>query len=467
MKQKRQKTSSRKIVESSSFRDPAGFVFRNSKGKLLRQINLEGLPDFSIAQETGLYEELINKKLLISHKITKKNADTLIIEPYEISSISYPFEWAFSMLKDAALTTLEIQEIALSKGLTLKDASAYNIQFLHGKPIFIDTLSFKKYVTDTPWIAYGQFCRHFLAPLVLMANIDARLSKLQAEYIDGIPLDLTARLLPKRAFIKPSIFMHLLLQARAQTKKAKVHKKNESKLSKHNQLAMIDNLKRSIRAMKLKDSQTEWQDYYNNTNYSSTAADSKSKQIKKFAKKIPNIKLVIDFGGNNGQYGRLFSNDNIETICTDIDSYAVESNYLNVKKNNEKSMLPLVVDLTSPTGVLGWANEERLALDKRFRTDLSLALALIHHLAISNNLPFPMIAEYFSRFSRYLIIEFVPKSDSQVKKLLSTREDIFTNYDEKNFEQDFARYYSLMDKVKIEGTKRTLYLFRKIENAQK
>src|SRR6056300_868464 len=182
---------------NASFRDPAGFIFRDENGTILRQVNQDGKSDYDTLMDSGLYEVLSNKGFLISHEeVENKNSEAYkTIKPDLLPFISYPYEWTFSQLKDAALLTLYTQKAAIAKDVCLKDASAYNVQFVNGKPVFIDTLSFEKYVEGEPWVAYKQFCQHFLAPLALAAYKDVRCLQLLKNYIDGIPLDLASSLL--------------------------------------------------------------------------------------------------------------------------------------------------------------------------------------------------------------------------------------------------------------------------------
>jgi len=451
-----------KLVKGS-FRDPAGYMYRDAKGVLLRRITPLGMADFEAVQASGLYEELTDAGLLVSHRMAGKPGKAgAVLQPEEIAIISYPFEWSFSMLKDAALATLEIQRRALARNISLKDASAYNIQFAGGKPVLIDTLSFEPYEAGKPWVAYGQFCRHFLAPLTLMAHVDIRLSQLLREYIDGVPLDLAAKLLPRRARLRPNLFMHIVMHAKAQDSKGGQHKSTGSSVAKRNLLAIIDSLERTVRGLSPKASRTEWADYYRgNTNYSDAAAKKKRALVKKFAAEIPDLKIAIDLGGNDGNYSRVFSERGALTVCADIDPFAVEANYRRVRDAKETHLLPLLVDLTNPGGALGWANEERTPIDTRARADAVMALALIHHLAISNNVPLGMIAEYFGRFAPFLIVEFVPKQDSQVQKLLATRKDVFPDYTETGFEQAFGEHFEMVKRGPIAGSERSLYLFKR------
>jgi len=286
----------------ASFRDPAGFVFKNIKGEILRQINFSGQSDFSLLTESGLYSKLVEKGLLISHQdlALSKAATTsavAVIKPQLIPFISYPFEWSFSQLQDAALLTLRIQRLALKHGMSLKDASAYNIQFHNGQPIFIDTLSFEKYEPGKPWRAYQQFCQHFLAPLALMTYTDMSLSQLLRVHLDGIPLELTKKLLPRTAKLKAGLAMHIVLHGRAQKAKAGDHKTAQPNIKQSNLEAIIHSLEHSVQKLKARKSVTEWGDYYDKTNYSVSASDQKAKAIFRLIHQR-NARTVFDLGGS-------------------------------------------------------------------------------------------------------------------------------------------------------------------------
>ena len=241
--------------------------------------------------------------------------------------ISYPYEWSFSQLKDAALLTLKIQKIALEHGMSLKDASAYNIQFVKGKPLLIDTLSFEKYAEGRPWVAYRQFCQHFLAPLALMARRDVRLNQLSRIFLDGIPLDLASRLLPVGTRFKFSLLSHIHLHARSQKHyQDKPVKTSERKLSRFSFLALIDSLESAVASLRWQPRGTEWAEYYDHTNYSDSAIDFKLKCVDDFLKAL-NPRHVWDIGANTGLFSRLASARHIPTVSLDIDPAAVEKNY--------------------------------------------------------------------------------------------------------------------------------------------
>ncbi len=453
-------TTTRKII-AGSFRDPSGFLFYQ-ENVLYRQVNTAYRENYDLLIESGLYQALIDSKLLVSHieeKTDATYADCVykILKPEIVPFISYPYEWCFSQLKDAALTTLKIQKIALDFGMSLKDSSVYNIQFLKGRPIFIDTLSFEKYQEGSPWVAYKQFCQHFLAPLALMSFSDVRLNQLLKVFIDGVPLDLASSLLPAKTKLNFSLLSHIHLHAKSQKKyESKTVNSSQKKFSRFAFLAMIDNLQGGIGKLKWKPHGTEWGDYYQNTNYSTESFKVKEKLVEEFAESL-NPRSAWDIGANTGVFSRVLSRKGIPVVSFDIDPAAVELNYLTVSKNNEINILPQLLDLTNPSPGIGWGNEERSSLIERGPVDLVLALALIHHMAISNNLPLAKVAEFFSRICRTLVIEFVPKNDSQVERLLKTREDVFDEYDEGHFESAFSQYFEIRMASKIKLSERTLY----------
>ena len=448
----------------SSFRDPSGFLFRDD-GKLYRQVNNIYSNDYDLLYNSGLYKELVDKKLLIPHKEvemkTREDDCYKVIIPEYIQFISYPYEWSFGQLKDAALLTLEIQKIAIKFGMSLKDATSYNIQFHNGAPVFIDTLSFEKYNEGEPWCAYKQFCQHFLSPLSLMSYSDVRLNQLLKNNIDGIPLDLTSRLLPWKSKLNISILSHIHLHAKAQKKyESKATKGKSRKLSKFSLLAIIDSLEQVILKLKWRPAGSEWGDYYNDTNYSDESFQKKMQVISELLDRTE-TNFLWDIGANNGIISRIASQKGINTVCFDIDPDAIEYNYLKVKKDKEKKVLPLILDLTNPSPNIGWHNNERESIFNRTLPDTVFAMAIIHHIAISNNIPLYKIAYFFAQITKNLIIEFVPKEDSQVQRLLSTREDVFPNYTSAEFEKEFQVYFNLLQSAPIENTARTMYLFNR------
>lgn len=449
----------------ASFRDRSGFLFQR-EGKLLRQVNLAYRDDYALLTDSGLYDELAGQGLLVAHReVPDAPADPAtafkVLEPERIPFVSYPYEWCFGQLKRAALCTLEIQRRSLARGLSLKDASAYNVQFRGARPVFIDSLSFERLVEDRPWTAYRQFCQHFLAPLALMAQVDVRLSQLLRVHVDGLPLDLAARLLPFRSRLRPGLALHIHLHAGAQRRYANTRTapaRGRMALAAH--IGLVENLQAAIRNLRWQPRGTAWQAYYAETNYTLPGMESKRALIEKFLQEI-RPRTVWDLGSNTGAFSRLASRQGSYTLSIDSDPGAVELNDRAAVDETDDNLLPLLIDLTNPSPALGWQNEERMSLRERGPADAILALALIHHLAIGNNVPLPDIAAWLSRLTRWLILEFVPKGDSQVQRLLSFRADIFDEYDEAGLERAFAGAFRIVARQPIHDSSRSLYLMER------
>lgn len=452
---------------SSSFRDPSGFVFED-KGVVYRQINKAYREDYELLTASGLYDLLVSQGMLIRHSdaiaipACEPERAFKIIKPERIPFISYPYEWSFSQLKDAALLTLKILKTALEKGMILKDASAYNIQFINCRPVMIDTLSFTKYNEGEPWAGYGQFCRHFLAPLSLMALKDIRLARLFTDFIDGVPLDLASKLLPFSSRFNPGLLIHIHSHAKSEAVHSEGFKERQIKVSKFNLLGIIDMLESAVSGLKWKPAGTQWADYYDRTNYTKEAFEHKLKIVREIAAENCRENGVIwDLGANTGVFSRAVSENAAQVLSFDIDPAAVEVNYLKEKEGETGRILPLVLDLTNPSPCIGWANAERREIRERGKPDLVLALALIHHLVIGNNTPFNRVAEYLHSLGGNLILEFVPREDSQTQKLLFGRKNLFTDYDIENMKNSFSRFYNVDREQSVLGTKRNILFMKR------
>lgn len=455
----------------ASFRDPAGFIFTRG-GELYRQVNHAGRAGYDGLMTSGLYDSLVKAGDLIGHEevdpsISPDDRAAVVLRPVRVGFISYPYEWCFSQLKAAALLTLRLQKAAVQHGLSLRDATAYNVAFEAGRPVWIDTLSFERLIPGRPWVAYRQFCQFFLAPLAVMSHVDARLLQLLRSHIDGLPLDLVSRLLPASTRLRPGILMHIHLQAAAERRmgaRAPRQKNGASHgISPRGFAGLLDSLERTVTALAWRSPRTTWSDYYEETNYT-TEAFSHKRQIVSDAIDRTAPRTIWDLGANDGTFSRIGSDRGIPTVAWDVDPVAVEKNYRRVVEQGERYLLPLLLDLTNPSPPSGWAHEERESFADRGPADLVLALALVHHLAIAHNLPLPRIAEFFARIARRLVIEFVPKEDSQLRRMLATREDVFADYNRVAFETAFAPWFSIDHVCPVRDAQRIVYVMTKRES---
>ena len=452
----------------SSFRDPGGFVYTR-QGVLYRQVNRVFQDRFEAFLGSGLYEELVRQRLMVPHESVSLDLAATpdavaVLEPERVPFVSYPYEWSFGQLRDAALLTLELQERALVRGFTLRDASAYNVQFHGGRPVMIDTLSFEPRAEGAPWAAYGQFCEHFLVPLALMSRVDIRLGALQRVHLDGVPIELGSRLLGFSAWFSPSLLFNVKLLAAAQRRyadrdmgRARVRPVGAPAL-----LELVRGLRSAVEGLSWNPAGTEWAEYVSETNYTAEATGAKRERVIELLRGL-GATTVWDLGANTGEYSRAARTVVPGVVAFDVDPAAVERNYRRVRAEGETGILPLLLDLTNPSPAQGWAHRERHSLEQRGPADALLALALVHHLAIGHNLPLGRVAGFLARLGRHLVIEFVPKSDSQVQRLLRNRPDIFPDYTIEGFEAAFRRWFAIEQRHPIPGSERTLYRMRALE----
>lgn len=447
---------------SSSYRDPSGFLFYHND-ILYRQVNQSFKEDFDQFISGGLYQHLVDKKTLIPHKTINENLTGTkewyqTLQPEPISFISYPYEWCFDMWKDAALLTLEIAKEAMDFGMMLKDASAYNVQLHNGKMIFIDTLSFEKYDDAKPWIAYRQFCEHFLAPLALMNFLKTPLSNLFVAYADGIPLSLAKKMLPFKSKWNLHSYLHLHVQA-SMTEGKKQLNTPATAFSRKKLLNILNSLESAIKSYSLNQPSGVWSDYYKEASQREDYLVQKKEIIKNWISKLE-IKTAIDFGANEGEFSQLLAERNIYTIAADFDHYSINKLYNYTKKAANNNIHPLVIDIANPSPAIGANNEERASFLNRTNTDVVLALALIHHLCIGKNIPFEDVIKTFQSLGQTLIIEFVPKEDEKVQFMLHQKKDIYQWYTQDAFLNAFSQKYKIAESKEVGTSKRVLYLMQ-------
>jgi hypothetical protein len=450
------------IIHPASFKDPAGFVFRHN-GNIYRQVNKSYADNYQLLIQSGLYDQLVQKKWLIPHTAINENitgTDNLYLTllPEQLPFISYPYEWSFDMLKDAALLTLKINRAAIEKGLILKDATPFNIQFHKGKPVFIDTLSFEKYDETKPWIAYRQFCEGFLFPLYLNYYTKLDAARLLSLYPDGIPAETVTQLLPFRSRFNIGVWLHVYLQRNVQQKQAG-NKQASVSFTKNKLLLLLNGLTESIKKLSL-DTTTTWSNYYTETILSKDYLQAKEKVFREYIEAI-SFNSALDLGANDGYFSRIAAEKASDVIATDFDSNCINNLYKEIKVNKTGNILPLIIDISNPSPGIGFNNKERNSFIERGKYDLVLGLALIHHLVFGKNIPLTMLPEFFAQLTdKYLIIEFVPFEDEKVKLLLQNKEQYYEDYTADIFEKLFSKYFNIVRKEAIGNTSRILYLMR-------
>ena len=300
----------------ASFRDSAGFVFR-ANGVYYRQVNQSYAADYDLLMGSGLYKTLTEKKLLLPHTENTENFTGYplwykTLHPQQLSFISYAYEWCFDQLKDAALLTLRIMKLAVEHGMILKDATPFNIQFIKGRPVFIDTLSFEKYDTTKPWIAYRQFCECFLFPLYLEHYLKTGIQKILSNYLDGIPVGVTAKLLPVKSGFNMGVWLHVYLQNNIKKDK---EAGRQASFDKRKLGHLVDHLESIVKGLSVKESApSTWSNYYRETILSQDYLKEKEALFRSFIDGL-DFSTALDAGANDGYFSRILARKNAAVIA--------------------------------------------------------------------------------------------------------------------------------------------------------
>jgi hypothetical protein len=449
----------------SSYRDPSGFIFKKND-ILYRQVNPIFFKEYAAVKDSGIYQELFDKTWLIPHEEIISSQDKIILKPQQIPFITYPYEWSFTQYKHAAQLTLRLQLYLLEHGFTLKDASAFNITFHNGKAIFIDSLSIEQYQDNEPWRALEQFNTHFFSVLLLSARYGSRYLKSLSHQINGVDLQDVSKLLSWKSRFHPVIGPHIHLLAKTNKTSSDQRSLTASpRLSKNAQIKMLKVLEMHISKMELKES-TEWSAYYQQTNYDIDAFNFKKEWISRATQEI-DISKVLDAGGNDGTFSNVLPASVKKVIVSDIDQAAIDQCYKNQLKSQDDRSIPMVIDLMQPSPAIGFENKERDSFINRvkiFEVDMTMALALIHHLTLTGNVPFEMSAAFFASLSPYLLIEFPDKQDSWVQYILESKRDarhLFEEYGISAFAKAYQQQFDIIKQTQIPGTHRTLFLMQR------
>ncbi len=460
-------------ADPGSFRDPASGVLLGHN-QVYRFFTSGHVADFEALVETGLLDSLVGSGAVIETKpLDIEEAPEpyraapevgLVVEHPRIPFISYVYEWPFEMLRAAAIRSLEILQLALEKDLILKDATPYNVQFMGTNPLLIDVGSFERYQEGMPWIGYSQFCRTFLNPLLLQSITGIPFQMWMRSSLDGIdPVHLN-RLLPLRHKLRKNVFIDVVLQAwlsrRFSSRSSKSPSLRERSIPKGVITGLVNRLKKSVAGLKRRGKvHSPWLDYEEHCHYEPEALQEKDRFVEEaLARAKP--EMVWDLGCNVGRYSIMAARYASFVVAMDSDEAAVGALYEWIR-DQHTNILPLTVDLMNPSPSQGWAQEERRGLDERGAAQFALCLALVHHLAISGNVPLQRIVEWLSTVAEAGVVEFVPKSDPMVQALLRTRHDISSGYTEAAFEEALRQHFRITDVARLSKSERVLYLFRR------
>jgi len=458
------------VIEPGSFRDRHNVVFYSSD-MVCRGLSQQAQANWEALHSKPFFDKFVKLGNLVQTESldpTTTNIAPHLKEDWHsflkhkpISFISYPYEWSFGMLKDAALLQLDLLLAALEEDMILKDATPYNIQWEGSCPIFIDIPSFEQLNPGEPWAGYRQFCQLYLYPLFLLAYKNISHIPWLRGSLEGIEPGQINNLMSLRDLLRPGVFLHVYLHSKAQVKFSNTSRnvKNDFKNSGFNKnsiMANVRHLKTIIENLNWNISKTEWSHYTTNHSYTDSDLESKKQFVHKASEK-QRWKLSWDLGCNTGEFSRVISENSNYVVAMDADHLAIEYFYQNLKKENKNFILPLINNIADPSPNLGWMNLERKTLLNRGKPDLILCLALIHHMVITANIPLKSYINWLASLDGALIIEFITKNDPMVKVLLKNKEDIYADYELTHFESCLKEYFNIKSTQRLESGTRILY----------
>tara|TARA_Y100000816_G_C26101250_1_gene583704 strand:- start:56 stop:1447 length:1392 start_codon:yes stop_codon:yes gene_type:complete len=458
-------------IDPGSFRDPSGNIF-NHEDKIIRILKKEGTDRLKYFKENDLLNQSISRKFLIESNFIDAKALDLdldnveeIIEHKKLNYVSYPYEWSFDQLKDAALHHLEFHIFLLENEATLIDSSAYNIQFDGYKPVFIDILSIKKYQNGEYWKGHKQFCENFLYPLILKAKKNIDFNNWFRGNLEGIKSHEINSLLTLGNKFSYTIFTQVVLLNYLEkkflgNKEINIEKIKEKNFQKKSYLGLLNQLKNFIISLKVKKNKTVWDDYSINNTYTKNEENLKITIVSEFAEKYKFDKLV-DLGCNDGVYSKECLKKGCKFVVGfDYDLNVVNQAY-NISKKEKLNFLPLYLDASNPSPNIGWGQIERKGFIERLNFSGMLALAFEHHLAIAKNIPLDQLVKWLLNIAPKGLIEFVPKSDQTIRKMLLLKGDIFRDYSEENFKNLILRNAKIVSEKKITESGRKIFEYSK------
>jgi hypothetical protein len=451
------------VADPGSFRDRGNRVF-HCGGAVFRALGERSLAGFTAASRAPFFSRAVGAGRIVASEPVDAAALPLppggpwagVLRHERIPFVSYPYEWTFGMLRHAALLQLELLDEALADGFILKDASSYNVQWRGASPVFIDVGSFERHADGVPWIAYRQFCQLFLYPLFLQAYLHAPFQPWLRGRIDGIAPEEFAALVGARDLLRPGVFVHGWLHARASARYASGGGGPAGlRFSREMIRANVRGLLRLVRRLGWNPGRSTWADYAKENSYGEADREAKVAFVSA-AVGARRRSLVWDLGSNTGTYARIAAAGSDLVLAIDGDQLAVERLFRALRDERESRILPLVVNLADPSPGLGWRGCERRPLLDRGRPDLVLALALIHHLVLAANIPLDEVVTWLAELGAELVIEFVEREDPMVRRLLEGRPE-FPDYNRDHFERCIAQHFEPIARAPLPGATRVLY----------
>lgn len=476
----------RLVANTGSFRDPANKVYelnlesRSGEYRILRGLSEGALSIYKRLSCEDFFCKLLEKKLIIRSKLLSnfdKNAKNVIsdgwtgvLEHQTVPFVSYPYEWTFTMLKDAALLQLYLVEKSLEEGWILKDATPYNIQWIGSSPIFIDIPSFEPWVEGEPWVGYRQFCTMFLTPLMLKAHLGIDHLPLLRSYVDGIPPTEAVKFFTGIKKLKKGILSHIVFPAivensisKRERDAAPIQQRTPHKHTKSMVIGLVQSLSRLVKKLSNKIEHTDWSLYDKTHSYQDSDLNAKKAFVLKHASEKKRDQ-IWDIGCNTGTFSKVCSKICNQVISIDGDQNAVELLYLNEKVRKGSNILSLVLNVSNLSPGQGWAGVERQAFDRRKKPDLVLCLALIHHVRMSANIPNSMFLKWLHSLEADVVLEFINRKDEMTIKLLTNKKEQYEDYNFEQFITEVGQFFKIEDRMLLKNGKREIFYLTPINS---
>jgi hypothetical protein len=458
-------------LEPASFRDPASTV-AYLDGRVLRGLTKEGAEDFGALASAPFYQQAMTDGRLV--RTTEVPIEDLprsvhggawvrALEHERIPFVTYPYEWTFSMLKDAALVHLDLLLAALDADLTMKDGYAYNLAFVGARPVFIDVGSFERVRPGEPWAGYRQFCQTMLYPLLLQAHKDIRFQPWLRGQVQGIQPRELARLFSGTDRLRAGVLKHVTLHGAMEQRLSGARAQDTRKelkaagFSTELQKATVAAVRKLVGRLEWSRSASEWKDYQHSSTYTDAERQLKAAFVER-ALEGRGAGLAFDLGGNDGTYSRVAARHADYVICADGDDLCLDGLYRALKREGNTQILPAYVDLADPSPGLGWRGRERAGFFDRARPDAVLALALLHHLAITGNVPLAELVDWLHGLGARLVVEFVDPTDPMADRLLANKPaGMHGDYRREVFERLLEARFQVVEREELPSGTRTLY----------
>ena len=453
--------------EAGSFRDRNGSVFYRD-GRVFRTLSPRAVTNWRQLSDAPFFEAHRTRGTIVDTHIAEANglpeADA-VLEHERIPFVSYPYEWTFGMLKEAALLQLALLRDALGAGMILKDSTPYNIQWQGAQPVFIDIPSFEPLEHGQPWVGYRQFCELYLYPLMLQAYKDVDYRPWLRGRIDGIPAEEMRGLMSWRDLLRPGVLLHVAAQSALQRRYSDNATRNirgslaEAGFDKSLIEANVAKLSKLVSGLSPTVRRSAWSGYESSHSYAPDEFERKADFVRRAASSR-RWRLAWDLGCNTGAFSRIAAEHADYVVAMDGDWRAIETLFDREKELGSRTILPLVVNLADTSPNQGWQGLERKGLGERGRPELTLCLALIHHVVISANIPVSEFIDWLADLGTSVVIEFVGRDDEMVQTLLANREDQYDDYHSDVFRAILERRFRIEDEASLKDGKRQIYFAR-------